>query len=173
MKHVGKILDQVAAQSSSGSKQICNTPSTTSEAAFSKDEKAKASLFFARIQTIYGTGRCGTLWESEEELKIMRREWARSLGQFSLDQLESIFTRLKGKLSEGDGAYRFPDIALILGLVNDPVKQRSHRVFPKGLPEPDWKKSQRQAAGKIASKTCVAVMNGTACFVEDKPIGEG
>lgn len=129
-------------------------------------------MFFSRIQTIYGKGRCRTLFENDDELKIMRREWAKTLGQFAMEQLEQIMTRLKQKLAEGDPDYRFPDIARILALATEPQRDPAHKVFPIGLPEPEWRKKQRIECGRLASKTCLAVLNGTACFVEDKPNGE-
>lgn len=126
-------------------------------------------MFFSRIQTIYGKGRCKTLFEDDAELAIMRREWAKTLGQFAMEQLETIMTRLKGKLAEGDPDYRFPDIARILALTNEPKRDPSHKTFPRGLPEPEWRKQERLERGRIASKTCMAVMSGSACFLEDKP----
>jgi len=145
-----------------------STQSTTSER-FSRDEKAKAALFFARIQTIYGVGRCGTLWEDEEELKLMRREWAKALGEFELEQLEEIFTLLKLRLACGDPNFRFPDVARILGLLHEHKVPAAQKTFPVGLPEPEWRKAQRLAAGRLASQTCVAVMDDRACFLEDRP----
>lgn len=155
----------------SSNRQILSTQSTTSEK-FTRDEKAKAALFFARIQTIYGVGRCGTLWGDEDELKLMRREWAKALGGFAIEQLEEIFTLLKLRLACGDPEFRFPDIARILGLLNEPKRDPAHTVFRKGLPEPEWRKKQRIECGRLASKTCLAVLKGAACFVEDKPDGE-
>lgn len=128
-----------------------------------------AIMFFGRIQTIYGKGRCGTLFKTAEELKVMRQEWAKTLGQFQAEQLEAIFARLKQRLAEGDEAFVFPDVARILALAAAKKSEPAHRQFPRALPEPDWRKQQRLEIGRLASKTCVAVMDGRACFVEDKP----
>lgn len=129
-------------------------------------------MFFARIQTIYGKGRCKTLFDSEEELKIMRREWAKTLGLFAMEQLETVMTRLKGKMASGHPDYRFPDIPRILALANEGEVYSAHKAFPVGLPEPDWRKQERIECGRIASKTCMAVMTNSACFIEEKPNAE-
>jgi len=126
-------------------------------------------MFFARIQTIYGKGRCKTLFENNEELRMMRREWAKTLGEFTMDQLETIMVRLKDRLAAGDEAFRFPDVARILALVHDQKRPQAHEVFRVGLPEPEWRRKQRYECGRLASKTCMAVLNGKACFVEDRP----
>jgi len=99
----------------------------------------------------------------------MRREWAKTIGGLSMDQLESIFDRLKEKLAAGDKDYHWPDIARMLALLNEGKTKAAHRVFPPGLPEPAWRKEQRRVVGKIASQTAIAVVRGGACFIEDKP----
>jgi len=126
-------------------------------------------MFFARVQTIYGAGRCKALFVDKDELVLMRREWARELGGFTVEQLETVLARVKGKLAKGDPDYKFPDVARILALANEGETYSAHNAFPIGLPEPDWRKQERLARGLIASKTCMAVMHGSACFMEDKP----
>ena len=99
----------------------------------------------------------------------MRREWATTIGGLSLDQIESVFDRLKTKLVISDQDYHWPDIARMLALLNEGKRKSSSRVFPPSLPEPAWRQEQRRVIGKIASKTAIAVLAGRACFIEEKP----
>lgn len=155
------------------SSQISHTPSTTSDGdglgEFSTEEKAKTVMFFARIQTAYGAGRFRTIARSEEELRLIRREWAKEIGLYSIDQLNRAIDRLKQRLIAGDQEYRYPDVAKILALASEPETHPSHRLFPKTLPEPEWKRAERRKAGRIVAETCLAVLNGKACFIDDKP----
>jgi len=160
MEKVTQVIEQTLTQSSRDSKQICATPSTTSESRFTEDEMAKATMFFARIQTIYGKGRCKTLFSNAEELRMMRREWAKTLGEFSMEQLEKIMARLKQMLADGDERFRFPDVAQILALANDKKRDPAHKPFPKGLPEPEWRTKQKREFGRKAIKGCLAELNG-------------
>jgi hypothetical protein len=148
-----------------------NTPGRTSNAPrFTPEQIDKTSAFFARIVTIYGRSRAKTLWgNSDEQFQIMRREWAKTIGGLSLDQIESVFDRLKTKLVVGDQDYHWPDIARMLALLNDGKTKAASRLFPPSLPEPAWRAAQRRLVGRIASQTAVAVLRGGACFVEDRP----
>jgi hypothetical protein len=127
-------------------------------------------MFFARLVTIYGRSKTKTIWgDSEQQLRVTRREWAKTIGQFSVDQLETMLDKLKQRLSQNDERYAWPDIPKVLGLVNESEVKAAHKVLPRGLPEPEWRKEQRQAIGKIASQTALAVVAGKACFIEDRP----
>lgn len=163
---------------SAASLQTSNTQKTISslaqqapaEGAFTDDEIHKTSVFFARLATIYGESKTKTLWgEDEDRLVLMRREWAHKIGEYSFDQLEDIFSRLKERLALGDPDFKWPDVPRILNLINEGKVRSLHTHFPVGLPEPEWRKKQRYECGLIASKTCRAVLNGKACFLEDKP----
>ncbi|WP_428398255.1 hypothetical protein [Marinobacter salarius] len=130
-------------------------------------------MFFARLVTIYGRSKTKTIWgSSEDQLRVTRREWAKTIGEFSVEQLESMLDKLKQRLSRNDERYEWPDIPKILGLVNESDTKAAHKVLPRGLPEPEWRKEQRRTVGKIASQTALAVVAGTACFIEDRPGGE-
>jgi hypothetical protein len=143
---------------------------TFNELRFTPEQIDKTSAFFARIVTVYGRGRAKTLWgSSDEQFQIMRREWAKTIGGLSIDQLETIFDRLKEKLAAGDTNYHWPDIARMLALLNDGKRSAAHRVFQPGLPEPEWRKEQRREVGRIASQTAMAVLRNRACFIEDRP----
>jgi hypothetical protein len=148
-----------------------NTPERTSNAPQFTDEQIdKASAFFARIVTVYGRSRAKTLWgNSEEQLQIMRREWAKTIGGLSLDQLETIFDRLKEKLAASDKDYQWPDIPRMLGLLKDGKRSSAHHIFQAELPEPEWRREQRRTVGRIASATATAVLCNRACFIEDRP----
>lgn len=127
-------------------------------------------MFFARLVTIYGKSKTKTIWgDSDEQLRVTRREWAKTIGQFSLDQLEDMFDKLKRRLAENDERYIWPDIPKILGLASESEQKAAHRILPRGLPEPEWRKEQRKVVGRIASQTAVAVMRGSARFLEEKP----
>jgi hypothetical protein len=170
MKQIGQVVANLT-KDSHGSSPTLITPGRTSNAPrFTPEQIDKTSAFFARIVTIYGRSRAKTLWgNSDEQFQIMRREWAKTIGGLSMDQLESIFDRLKEKLAAGDKDYHWPDIARMLALLNEGKTKAAHRVFPPGLPEPAWRKEQRRVVGKIASQTAIAVVRGGACFIEDKP----
>ena len=156
--------------SSQGNKPTSSTPwSTSTDNRFTEHEKSMAVMFFGRIQTIYGKGRCKSLFRTSDELRVMRQEWAKTLGQFDAITLERIFGRLKQKLAEGDEAFRFPDVAQILALAVDHKRDPAHRIMKPGLPEPEWRRKQRYECGLLASKTCTAVLSGKACFLEEKP----
>lgn len=99
----------------------------------------------------------------------MRREWAPAIGALTQDQVEVIFDRLKWRLAKGDEDYHWPDITKMLDLVAKKKTNPAHKVFPKSLPEPEWRKEQRRELGRLAAKTCKAVLGGSACFLEDKP----
>lgn len=113
-------------------------------------------MFFARIQTIYGKGRCKTLFANDQELRMMRREWAKTLGEFSMEQLEKIMIRLKARLADGDENFRFPDVAQILALVHEKKREPAHKPFAKGLPEPEWRTKEKREYGRKAIKGCLA-----------------
>ena len=105
----------------SDSSQTSTTRSKTSEASttsgFSLEHAERSVTFFARLITIYGTGRAKTLWgSSDEQLKLMRREWASQIGKYSHDQIEEILFLLKERISAGDPDFKFPDVAKILAL---------------------------------------------------------
>lgn len=137
---------------------------------YTEEEIDRAITFFARIATIYGYSRAKTLWgESDAQYQLLRREWAHQLGEYTHDQLETVFARLKGRLAAGDPDFKFPDVARILALHNDPDTPKAQRVHRAGLPEPEWRRAQRYACGALAAQTARAVLAGRAMFLEDKP----
>lgn len=159
---------------SQGSLQTFNTQETTSRPSpFTNEEMDKAIAFFARIVTVYGKSRASALWgKSDNQFRLMRREWTKVIGRLSAEEVEKIFNRLKDRLADGDKDYEWPDITQMLALASDKrgVRAPAHRLFePAGLPEPEWRKEQRLELGRLASKTCMAVLNGKASFLEDKP----
>jgi hypothetical protein len=172
MELIGQVVSNLT-KDSHGSSPTLNTQGRTSNAPrFTPEQISKTSAFFARIVTVYGRGRAKTLWgNSDEQFQIMRREWAKTIGGLSVDQLENIFDRLKEKLAAGDDNYHWPDIARMLALLNDGKRSAAHRVFRPGLPEPAWRREQRREVGRIASQTAMAVLRNRACFIEDRPEG--
>lgn len=130
-------------------------------------------MFFSRLTTIYGRGKVKSLWgDSEDQLKVMRKEWAKTIGKYGFGDLEIIFDRLRQKLADGNPEYIWPDIPKVLRLARTNAHHASHKVLPRGLPEPEAVKQKRMARGKLAAQTARAVIAGSACFLEDKP-GEG
>lgn len=148
--------------------ELASEPAT----GFTQEEIDRSVTFFARLVTIYGKARARTLWgESEAQYQLLRREWAHTLGKFSHEQLEEIFSRLKQRLATGDPDFKFPDVARILNLLREGEVRSAHRVFPRGLPEPEWKREKRLAVGRVAAQTTLAVLKGKACLLEDRPSG--
>lgn len=155
------------------SSQTLSTQETTSSPAqspYTQEQIDKTVAFFARIVTVYGRGRAKTLWGgSDKQLQLMRREWAPAIGQLTVDEVELIFDRLKWRLAKGDEDYQWPDITKMMLLIAKKKTVAAHEVFQPGLPEPEWRKEQRRELGRLAAKTCKAVLSGSACFLEDKP----
>lgn len=149
-----------------------NTQETISKSRFTDDEVAKSSAFFARIVTIYGRSRAKTLWgDSNEQLQLMRREWAKTIGALTLDELETIFERLKQRLAEGDEDYKWPDVPRMLALLKREKREPAHELFLPALPEPPELREKRRKRGRVATRTIKKVLSGKACFLEDKPNG--
>jgi hypothetical protein len=170
MKHINQVVGNLEKNSQSSLRTLSTQGRTSDESPFTPEQIDKTIAFFARIVTVYGRSRAKTLWgDSDEQLQIMRREWAKIIGSLTVDQMESIFTRLKDRLSEGDDDYKWPEIPRMLSLLKADKPSAAHKVFPRGLPEPEWRKEQRRTVGKIASQTAMAVMRGGACFIEDRP----
>jgi hypothetical protein len=143
---------------------------TSNAPTLTREQIDKTNVFFARIVTIYGDSRARTLWgKSTAQLKVMRREWAGTISQLSLEQIDCIFSRLKHRLSAGDPEYKWPEIPQMLALLNEQKVKAAHQMFQPGLPEPAWRSAQRRAVGQTASKTAIAVLRGGACFIEDRP----
>jgi len=169
MENINRVLAQIT--NSTNNSQIPATPSTTGiRGAFTEDEKQKVAVFFSRLTTIYGRGKVKSLWgDSEDQLKVMRKEWAKTIGKFSFEGLDIIFDRLRQKLADGNPDYTWPDIPKVLRLARTNCRHASHQVLPRGLPEPESVKQRRMARGRLATQTVKAVLAGSACFLEDKP----
>ncbi|MGP4843339.1 hypothetical protein ACTXGQ_04335 [Marinobacter sp. 1Y8] len=150
------------------------TPSTTGiNHAFTEEQKQKTTIFFSRIRTIYGRGKTSSLWgASDDQLKVMRKEWAREIDRFTFQEIDIIFERLRGRVAKQDPDFEWPDIPKIMGLARTNCKPKAHQLLPKGLPEPEDVKRRRLERGKLAAQTARAVISGSACFIEDKPGGE-
>lgn len=130
-------------------------------------------MFFARLVTIYGKSKTKTIWgDSEEQFRTTRREWAKDIGALSLDELETIFDKLKRRLARDDRRFAWPDIPKILALATEPEAHAAHVLRAPALPEPGWRKEQRQKVGLIAAQTAREVLAGRACFIEDRPAGQ-
>jgi len=135
------------------------------------DEQIDATIaFFNRVGAVYGKSKAETLvGKSEEALKAVRLEWIELVGNLRAEHVDYIFHRLKIKLANEDPYFFWPDVGRILGLLKENKRSGAHKEFDKGLPEPEWRKEQRLELGRLASRTCMAVMNGNACFLEDRP----
>lgn len=113
------------------SSQTPTTQSTTGDR-FTREQKAKAVLFFSRLQLIYGH-RFTVQWPDEKTIKLARREWAHEIDTLTVDEIEKALQRAKAKLIEGDGDFYWPDVGRILGLARE-HRAAAHKAFQPALP---------------------------------------
>ena len=127
----GVVQNVMSGLQSRGNSQTPTTQSTTGDR-FTQEQKAKAVLFFSRLQLIYGH-RFTVQWPDEKTIKLARREWAHEIDTLTVDEIEKALQRAKAKLIEGDGDFYWPDVGRILGLARD-NRAAGHKPFQPALP---------------------------------------
>lgn len=129
---------------------------------FTQEEQHKTILFFGRLPGIYGRSKLNTLFNTPEQLKMTRREWAQEIGQYSVDQLERALNRAKQRRMANDPDFQWPDIAKILSLITRDREHACHRPAPIALPEPKEHRDRRRAVGRENMRNLMKSLRGGA-----------
>jgi len=120
MKNVNQITPAVTS----------NPPSMTTPAplTFSEHERDVAGYFFLRLKNIYGS-KFDQAYPSEEALQMAKREYAKSIGRFTRDQLHQAFEQVKLHKQNCIRDFEWPDVDQVLSLITPSWECRAHKPF--------------------------------------------
>ena len=128
---------------------------TTKPQTFSDTEKDSVGYFFLRLANIYGATKMQTQWPDDESLKLAKREYGKSIGQYSREDLNEAFELTKRERQIGNDRFDWPNIDAIIGLIsNEGVMTGSwgtgaHRLWkPENLIGQGTEKGKKKAANK-------------------------
>lgn len=92
-------------------------PSTmTKQPIFSEQQKDSTAYFFVRLKTVYGADFMRHFPDVESE-KMAKREWAQQIGQYTRQQIDSMFDHVKSERMRGNEDYQWLDIGNILAIL--------------------------------------------------------
>lgn len=78
-----------------------------------------------RLRAVYPT-KFDAHYRTEQEIRIAKREWAKVLGGYSREQIDSMFSEVKRHQIAGDRDFDWPEIGRIVGLLE---ASREWRAF--------------------------------------------
>ena len=128
---------------------------------FSEEERELTAWFFLRLQTIWGAKYS---YPDERTLQLTKREWCKTICQYSKEDLHRAFEEAKRQKILGHPSFLWPEIPTILGLIRrSAIKAHRPYIPPQSqLEDP----AARKAADKAARKALTSMRE--TCGLEPK-----
>ena len=147
---------------SSGQNSSTQSQTTTEQQIFSEHEKDVTGYLFAKLIVLYA-GTFYLVYPSDKEVKFAKREYAKQIGIYSRDQIDTAIKLLASLMVSSERQnkiYREPNLPVILALMEEAVKR--HRAHQKFLPVPqesEEEKNARLQAGRQEAARLLAMLS--------------
>jgi len=115
MKKINEVIHQINNSS--------DKPSTGPQ--LTTGDKDLVNWFFLRLETSYGR-KFWTEFSDEKTVLLTKREWAGRILEYSRDDLHYAIEKMKVERENGNDDFKWPDIANILGLLNNRISPTGH-----------------------------------------------
>lgn len=116
------------------------------------------AYFFLRLKNIYGALYTAQ-YPTEEDLRMVKREYARYIGKHSRQVLAEAFDLVHKERIRGSKVFEFINIDKILGLCGSNWEAQCHKPFkPESLLEDHGAKERAKAAGAAALREMMATV---------------
>jgi hypothetical protein len=146
---------------SSGQNSSTDSQTTTKQQTFSDHERDVTGYLFAKLVVLYA-GAFYLAYPSLKEADFAKREYAKQIGQYSRDQVDTVVKLLAGLAispERENRIFREPNIPAILALMEEAVKRdRSHQLFLPVPPESPEDKEARLELGRKESSRLLAML---------------
>lgn len=113
---------------------------------------------FAKLLVLYAN-TFYLVYPSEKEVKLAKREYARDIGKYSREQIDTAVKHLAKLAVSSDRQnriYREPNIPAILAMMDQTVRTcAAHELF---LPEPPETEAEKAARIEIGQRECSKIM---------------
>jgi len=155
-------LEQLAKNLMVSNGQNSSTQSQTTEEqqTFSDHERDVTGYLFAKLIVLYANNFY-LVYPSEKEVKFAKREYAKQIGQYSRDQIDTTLKLLAGLAishERENRIFRDPNIPAILALMEEAVKRdRAHQLFLPVPPESAEDKEKRLELGRVEAARLLAM----------------
>lgn len=151
---------------SSGQNSSTQSPITPEQQIFSDHERDVTGYLFAKLMVLYANSFY-LVYPSEKEVKFAKREYAKEIGRFTRDQIDTgmrYLAKLAISTERDDRIYREPNLPAILAMLGETVTpKRAHKLFePLALPD----KASEEKARKAGACELDRLMN---LFAEPEP----
>ena len=98
---------------------------------FDQETIDATQYFFAKLKLVYGSSKFDAYWPTDTDVRLVKREWAESIGKLTRDEIDMAIENAKKQMHDPD--WSWPNIGLILSGARRHLNA-SHRAF---LPAPD------------------------------------
>ena len=108
----------------SNQQQIENTlqsskqPTMNEQSIFSEKERDSTAYFFVLLRSAYGAEYLRH-FPDDESVRLGKRFWAKTIGQYSREKIDQIFNYLKTEKARGNEDYYWLDIGNILAIAGN------------------------------------------------------
>ena len=135
---------------------------TTEQQTFSDHEKDVTGYLFAKLIVLYANSFY-LVYPSEKEVKFAKREYAKQIGLYSREQIDTtvkLLATLAISQERENRIFREPNIPAILALMEEAVKRdRAHQLFLPVPPESPEDKEKRLELGRVEAARLLALFN--------------
>jgi len=147
---------------SSGQNSSTQSQTTSEQQIFSDHERDVTGYLFAKLIVLYA-GAFYLVYPSEKEVKFAKREYAKQIGQYSREQIDSalkLLASLAISPERENKIFREPNIPAILALMEEAVKRdRAHQLFLPVPPESAEEKGKRLELGRIEAARLLSLFD--------------
>jgi len=151
MEHINQIIER------SSKSEIKQPEIMTRQPNFSTHERDVTGYFFLRLSNIYPQ-QYQTAYPDKEAVNYAKKEYAKTIGQFSREQINEAFEQCKLLKRNNHKDFKWPDVDAVLGLITKRWEEKCHKSF-EPLALPDKSAMERsEAIGKEILKDLKALL---------------
>lgn len=114
MKQIKEIINHLRQSSEQLSTESFSTQNEQST--FSEHERLATGYLFMRLRAIYGN-TFKIHFTSKNSVRQTKREWAKDIGKYTRDQIDSGLDYVKEQLKNGNQDYKWPDVGQVIGSI--------------------------------------------------------
>jgi len=145
---------------SNGQNSSTQSQTTEEQQTFSDHERDVTGYLFAKLIVLYANDFY-LVYPSEKEVKFAKREYAKQIGQYSREQIDTalkLLASLAISHERENRIFRDPNIPAILALMEEAVKRdRAHQLFLPVPPESAEDKEKRLELGRVEAARLLAM----------------